>query len=197
MDRRAFALVLLLGCTRSATQRAPSAASAPRTTTIDDSLRRELLGRLDVDQRARERLIAKGRAGQPVDSADVVQLRTVDSLNTHWLTALIQRRGWPSRSVVSPDGANAAFILVQHPDRDTAFQAAVLPLITYAVAVGEADGQDVVLLTDRLAVARMHLQIYGAQADVTRGHVVIKPIADSLHVDERRALLDASAGVSL
>jgi hypothetical protein len=153
---------------------------------VDDSLRGELLSRLDVDQRVRQRLFANGSADQPLDSAGVAQLQTVDSLNTRWLKQLVQRRGWPTRSAVGPDGANAAFVLIQHADRDTAFQAAVLTLLAQAVSNAEADGQALALLTDRLAVARGHLQVYGTQADLTDGHVVIKPIADSLNVDERR-----------
>jgi hypothetical protein len=88
---------------------------------------------------------------------------------------------------VGSDGANAAFLLVQHADRDTAFQASVLPLLERAYAAGDAEGPQVALLTDRLAVARGRRQVYGSQADIVGGRVVLKPIADSASVDARRA----------
>lgn len=184
-----LASVLVLACASGASHQAPSTTSSLRARAIDDSLHHELLRRLELDQRARERLIAKGRAGQPLDSADLVRIQTVDSSNTEWLKELLQKHSWPTRSAVGPDGASAAFVLVQHADRDTAFQIAALPLITEAVAIGEADGQELALLTDRLAVARGQLQVYGTQADVTDGHTMIKPIVDSVHVDERRLRL--------
>lgn len=189
MYRRVLGSVLLLGCTHSVTQQGPGSTSSPTVVAIDDSLRHQLLSRLEEDQRVRQRLVAKGQAGQPLDSADVAQMQTVDSLNTRWLKQLVQRQGWPRRSTVASDGANAAFVLLQHADRDTAFQVAVLPLLDQAVATGEADGQELALLTDRLSVARGQPQVYGTQADIAAGHVALKPIADSLNVDERRMRL--------
>lgn len=171
------------------THKVPGSVPSPPAAAIDDSLRDELLCRLEQDQSVRQRLITKARAGQQWDSVDVAQAQTVDSLNTRWLKQLVEVHGWPRRSAVGANGANAALVLVQHADRDTAFQAAVLPLITQAVLSGEADGQEVALLTDRLAVARGQLQVYGTQAGMVGGRVVIKPIGDSIHVDERRMRL--------
>lgn len=114
-------------------------------------------------------------------------MTNVDTANTAWLERVVAQRGWPGPKLVGVDGENAAFILVQHADRDTAFQARVLPIIVQAHAHGEADGQQVALLTDRLAAARGQPQVYGTQASITAGRVVLKPIADSAHVDARRA----------
>lgn len=52
---------------------------------------------------------------------------------------------------------------------------------------GEADGQSVALLTDRVAVTRGQPQVYGTQADMRDGRLVLNPIADSAGVDARRA----------
>ena len=131
----------------------------------------------------------KQQAGELPDSLDVARAMSVDSANTRWLNIVVAQRGWPGRTLVGADGANAAFLLAQHADRDTAFQAQMLPLVTSAYDAGEVEGQAVALLTDRVAVARGRPQVYGSQASVVAGRVVLKPIADSAGVDARRARL--------
>jgi hypothetical protein len=108
-------------------------------------------------------------------------------MNTTFLRRVVAEQGWPGKTLVGTDGADAAFLLVQHADRDTAFQAQVLPLMERAFVAGQVSGQHLALLTDRLAVARGRPQVYGSQADVVAGHVILKPIADSAGVDARRA----------
>jgi len=80
-------------------------------------------------------------------------------------------------------------VTTQHADRDTAFQAAVLPFLEIAYKNGEALGQHVAMLTDRLATTRGLPQVYGTQAAVIDGRAVLKEIADSAGLDARRAAL--------
>ena len=56
----------------------------------------------------------------------------VDSANTAWRRDVAARLGRPARSAVGEEGTKAAFLLVQHADRDAAFQVAVLSLIERA-----------------------------------------------------------------
>jgi hypothetical protein len=65
----------------------------------------------------------------------------------------------------------------------------MLPVLVAAYRRGEADGQDVALLTDRLAGARGEPQVYGTQMDLRDGRIVMKPIRDSAGVDARRAAM--------
>jgi hypothetical protein len=162
---------------------APPRGTAPS----GDSLRRELLRRVELDQAVRQRFTAALQAGRQPDSALAADMAAVDTANTAWLRSVITARGWPGRSLVGGDGAEAAFLLVQHADRDTAFQASTLPLLEKAYAAGDATGQQVALLTDRVAKARGRPQVYGTQASFVGGRVVIDPIADSAGVDARRA----------
>jgi hypothetical protein len=188
MHRAAPICLLLLACAAPPAGGPSAAASGGAVARPqDDALRRELLTRLEADQAVRRALMRKQQQGQTPDSLDVQRMLAVDIANTAWLKRIVAERGWPGRSVVGVDGANAAFLLVQHADRDTAFQARVLPLLERAYAAGEAEGQQVALLTDRLAIARGAPQVYGSQADVIGGRVVLKPIADSAGVDARRA----------
>src|SRR5581483_77970 len=87
----------------------------------DEKLRQELLRRMREDQDVRKKLIPilSARKG-PVKEADLPpELRgmgEIDKRNTAWLKGVINRRGWPGKSLVGADGANAAWLLVQHAD---------------------------------------------------------------------------------
>lgn len=155
----------------------------------DAALKAELLQRVAADQAARERMVTAMRAGSAPDSATMARLSAVDSANTAWLQSMVERHGWPDRATVGDDGASAAFLLVQHADRDTAFQARVLPALEAAHRRGQAQGQHVALLTDRLARARGEPQVYGTQAALRDGRMAVDPIRDSSGVDARRAAM--------
>lgn len=159
----------------------------PALTPWDDALRVELLRRVAADQEARERFVAALQAGTAPDTGLFIELKTIDSSNALWLQEAVARHGWPERDVVGEEGARAAFLLVQHADHDTAFQAAMLPALDAAFRRGQAEGQSVALLTDRLAVARHEPQVFGSQTTVTDGRITFAPIADSGGVDARRA----------
>jgi hypothetical protein len=155
----------------------------------DDDMKAELLQRVAADQAARERMVTAMRAGSAPDSATMASLSAADSANTAWLQSMVELHGWPDRSTVGDDGASAAFLLVQHADRDTAFQARVLPALEAAHRRGQAEGQHVALLTDRLARARGEPQVYGTQAALRDGRMAIDPIRDSSGVDAPRAAM--------
>lgn len=171
----------------SAACAAPSAGTSAGAGLRDPVLRAELLRRAAADSAVREVLTAAYRAGAGPDSGVAARVVAVDTANTAWLAGVVVRRGWPGRGLAGEDGANAAFLLVQHADRDTAFQARALPMLGRAYRAGEASGQQFALLTDRVAANRGEPQVYGTQADVSDGRVVVKPIADSAGVDGRRA----------
>ena len=174
-------LVLVLACADPRADTAEASWGA--------SMKSELLDRVAADQAARERMVSGMRAGSAPDSATIADLSAVDSANTAWLQDMIVRHGWPDSATVGDDGASAAFLLVQHADRDTAFQARVLPLLESAHRRGQAEGQHVALLTDRLARARGEPQVYGTQAALRDGRLAVDPIRDSSGVDARRAAM--------
>ena len=178
---RTAILILSLALTASSA----GAGQTPR----DTALSRELLERVRVDQAIRDTLVLRLQAGQPVDSSLSARMGAIDSANTTWLKAVVARRGWPGRSAVGPEASNAAFLIVQHAVQDSAFQAQALSLMQRGVAKGEVRGADVAMLADRVAVHRGQPQRYGTQAKLLEGRLVLDPIADSAHVDERRAAL--------
>ena len=177
-----FACLILLGVLGCA----PAVDEITRGTWTEAE-RAELLKRVAEDQAVRERLTISMRAGTQPDTAVIRELTAVDSINTEWFSNVVAQRGWPDRAIVGPEGARAAFLLVQHADRDTAFQVRVLPLLEAAYRRGQAEGQHVALLTDRIATARGEPQVYGTQTDMRDGRIRPKPIRDSASVDARRA----------
>ena len=174
---RAFIIAALVLCARGAHAQQPRPAR-------DEQLRAELLVRGQKDQEVRQ-VFLTGLA----DSAAVERMNQVDALNTAFMKKVVAEHGWPGVSLVGRDGEQAAFLIVQHASLDTAFMAQTLPLVERAYAAGEVPGQQLALLTDRVARQRGQPQSYGTQASIVNGRFVLDPIADSAGVDARRARL--------
>lgn len=165
----------------------PALALAQTSSEADSLLARQLSHRVEADQAARELIsLALARGRQP-NAADGAFASTIDSLNTAWLKGVVAERGWPKVSEVGEEGASDAWLLVQHADRDRAFQREVLGLMEAAVAEGEASGSDFAYLTDRVRLAAGEPQVYGTQLKVVDGRPVPFEIEDADGVDARRA----------
>ena len=139
-------------------------------------LRAELLRRTVPDQEARW-------------AHDFAGMERADADNLPWIRQVITEHGWPGRSDVGDDGAQAAWLLVQHADADPAFQRDCLGLLTAAVGQGEARRSHLALLTDRVLVADGQPQEYGSQLRYCDGECVPFPVRDPERVDERRAAM--------
>jgi hypothetical protein len=143
---------------------------------MDELLRDELLRRAERDQQAR-------RPAEP----DPEAMAQVDAENLPWLKETIAHNGWPTRSMVGEDASHSAWLLVQHADRDPAFQRHCLDLLAVAAADGEADQQCVAYLTDRVNLAEGRPQEYGTQVIARDGQWMPRRLRDSDGVDDRRA----------
>lgn len=145
----------------------------------DAGLQRELLAMRDVDQRVRQGF------GSQMRAETVAKIEAVDARHSARMKAIVARYGWPGRSLVGDEGSHAAWLLVQHGD--SAFMAQCLPLMERAVAAGEAFARDYVYLLDRVRMQQDKPQVYGTQFTFTAdGQLVLHPIEDAEHVDERR-----------
>ena len=173
------ALVLLVG---------PDVAPPPRPVGAEPALRRELLARVERDQAARTAVMPLFSSGRPLnpDHPALMELAEVDHVNRAWLKEVVDKTGWPGASRVGPDGAHAAWLLVQHADADRPFQKRCLELLRAAVAAGEAEGKDLAYLTDRVLVGEGKKQVYGTQLTTAGGKLVPSPIEDEAAVDARR-----------
>lgn len=114
--------------------------------------------------------------------------------SVHHFRPLVDRLD-PSSRVFSPrrvgkKGADAAFSIAQDADHDVGFQRSVSEHRREAYDMGNAPGQQVALLTDRVRVAEGTPQLYGTQAQFRNGEITFHSIQDSSSVDQRRAEMD-------
>ncbi|MBP6668830.1 MAG: hypothetical protein KA180_05245 [Gemmatimonadales bacterium] len=151
------------------------------------ALRQELLARVARDQAVRDTFATELRTTGTVSPGLLASLRAVDSANVAWLKPQLREAGLPTRAQVGADGVAAVTLLIQHADMDPAFQAEALPLLDAAHRAGDVTGQEVALLTDRVAKAQGRPQRYGTQTTLRDGRLVFDPIEDSAQVDARRA----------
>jgi hypothetical protein len=167
----------------------------------EPGLRKELLDMEKEDQDTRVAVFkALGEKGVSLDEAKPVtdpallkvfleetgKLATVDQKNRDRLKAIVDRHGWPGRSLVGPEGTHAAWLLVQHADADLAFQKRCLDLMK-AAPKGEVESKEIAYLTDRVLVAEKKKQVYGTQLTGQGDKYVPQPIEDEANVDKRRA----------
>lgn len=153
----------------------------------EPALRRELLERVKQDQAIRNELISKGVENP--DKVVLARMRAIDAENTERVRAIVKRYGWPGPELVGRDGAEAAFLIVQHADH--AFQKEMLPLVEKAYRGGGLSGQSYALLLDRVLVGEGKPQVYGTQAkrfeEWKWREPALEPIEDEANVDKRRA----------
>jgi Family of unknown function (DUF6624) len=146
----------------------------------NDSLRTALLALAARDQSVRQ-------PGQLADSMDTAnfraRMRTTDSLDAAALRVILDRFGWPTRSMVGSKGASAAFLIAQHNE---ALQHEVLGLMQ-ALPPSEVSPGERAMLEDRVRVHDGQPQRYGTQLTLDSGSVMrFDPIEDIAHLDARR-----------
>ena len=164
-------------------------ADSPR----DEKLRQELLKMMKTDQDMRAEFLAwmkkRGLTDMVMLKKDDPQIKKfdeVDRKNTARLKEIVDRYGWPAKSLVGDDGARAAWLLVQHADKDPEFQKKCLALMKQ-LPKGEVSGQHLAYLTDRVLVGEKKKQVYGTQCEIIKGEVKFRPIENEANVDKRRA----------
>jgi hypothetical protein len=150
-------------------------------------LRRELLAMAAEDQAARDAWVAK-KPTEPGWKDLFAKVVAVDKKNTAALRAAMTEYGWPAIDIVGEDGAHAAWLLVQHADRDLPLQKDVLARMKPLVDRGQVLAKEYAYLYDRVAIAEHRKQRYGTQFDGAEPF----PIEDAAHVDDRRRAVGLS-----
>ncbi len=178
------------------------ADEAPKLAEVKDSeLRRELLQRTKVDQDVRFACMnwCKKHGIRDVSDTDslaseqkaelevlTAKFKDVDNENTKWLKGVVEKRGWPTRTLVGKDGASAAWILVQHADADPQFQRNCLDLMG-KLPKEEVSQENLAYLTDRVLLAEGKKQLYGTQFIWVDRRLQPRPLEDESKVDKIRA----------
>jgi len=124
-------------------------------------------------------------------SADTIlkTLRSARDANTTELCTILKQYGWPTRDLVGEDGVRSMFFLLRNSATDD-LQRDLLPVIIAAVKKGEISKGSFATYIDRLRTNAGLKQIFGTQATIRDGFLVLYPIADEQHVDARRKQYD-------
>jgi hypothetical protein len=142
------------------------------------------------DQKYRE-MIGAVEAKYGRDSKEMKDLWNTmnkkDSMNLIAVKHILDTHGWLGADVVGEKGNSTLFLVIQHADQKT--QEKYLPMMRDAVKRGKANGSQLALLEDRVALRRGKKQIYGSQIhrDLKTGNYFVAPIEDESNVNKRRA----------
>ena len=141
----------------------------------------------EEDQRIRRPHSSDGEYVTVLNIEETMQHARIDVANTDRLREIVREHGWPGASLVGQEASHAAWLLVQHADRQLDFQRETLPLLQRAADEGEAKPAHVAYLTDRIRMAEGRCQSYGTQiGDIRNGTAIPWPIEDAENVDHRR-----------
>lgn len=111
-------------------------------------------------------------------------LRTV---NTDRVCSLLRGRSWPKTSAVGKEGVAGFFYLIAKA-LPLSMQLELYPIVANAFERGEIEpGELVASYVDRLRLALGRRQLYGTQATIADGFLVMAPIERAEEVDKRRA----------
>jgi hypothetical protein len=129
---------------------------------MDKALRQELLALKATDIRVREEL---ARAGE-LEQGYHPRMEAVHRENAARLREIIAARGWPGHGIAGEDGAEAAWLIVQHAIGDPGVMRSAIPLLEQAVEHGEAPAWQLHYLLDRVACFEGRPQPYGIEKGV-------------------------------
>jgi VWFA-related protein len=116
-------------------------------------------------------------------------LRSARNTNTAELCSILKQYGWPTRGLVGEDGAKSMFFILRNSTTDE-LQRDLMPVIIAAVKKGEVSKASFATYFDRLRTNAGLKQIFGTQATIKDGFLVLFPISDEQHVDARRKQYD-------
>lgn len=152
---------------------------------MNQKLRDKLLSMAVNDLKVREAL---AETGELFDGYSP-KMEKVHLENAAELEKMIEENGgWIGKSLVGEDGAEAAWLIVQHAISLPEFQRNCLRLIEEAVEKGEADPGQAAYLYDRICSFEGRPQKYGTQFDWNeQGKMHVGKLEDEEKVNEYRA----------
>jgi len=135
------------------------------------------------DLRVREELAAEGVLGEGYEP----RMEAVHKRNAARLEEIVNEHGWPGRTLVGDDGAEAAWRTLQHAISRPDLLRRYLPLLQAAAAAGEIPDWQPAYVLDRIRFFEGRSQVYGTQYDWDEeGFSTLWPVEEPEHVNERR-----------
>jgi len=149
-----------------------------------DHIREKLIAMAEEDQAVRAELAADGSLFHRYHP----RMEEVHRRNAAALLEIVERHGWPVRSLVGEQAGRAAWIILQHAIGDPSLQRRGLGWLQEASARGEVAPIEVAMLEDRIRCYEGRPQRYGTQFDWdASGQLSPYPVEDPEGVDRRRA----------
>ncbi len=156
---------------------------------MNDTLRDELLEMARLDHAVRAELVASGELFGGYEP----RMARVHERNARRLHRIIETVGWPGTDLAGPDGAEAAWIVLQHAIAEPGLLRQALPLLQAAACEGRARPRHAAMLEDRIRFFEGRPQRYGTQLDWdAEGNLSPGDVEDPRRVDERRRAVGLS-----
>lgn len=154
---------------------------------INEELRRALLDMRSEDIRVRQALLESGELG----GSYVPRMEAVHIRNAARLRELIAAHGWPDEAIAGKDGAEAAWLIVQHAIGEPEFQREMLRLLYTCAGAKRIPLWPTAYLEDRIAMYEGRPQRYGTQwlDDPRDGRIRPWKLAEPDKVNELRAVV--------
>ena len=161
------------------TMKASLEARAPRS--LNKKLRERLLKLREKDaQRLNEAVWQNRNPDDLIDRVEGSREKVITEL-----CRILKEFGWPTASLAGADGAKAAFFLLQN-SASPQLHFDLLPVVTAAVKQEEIARPEVASYIDRLRLNAGLKQMFGTQATILDGMLMLYPIEVEEQVDERR-----------
>lgn len=158
------------------------------TPTEYSSVREHLEALYDADQGIRNEWTAIEKQYKPESTEYKEFIKKwvlTDKENLFQVQQILDKNGWLGKDDVGIKANSALFLVIQHAELD--IQKKYLPMMIQAVKDKKANGQDLALLEDRIAMREKRKQVYGSQTlSIDGSEYVLWPIEDIDQVDKRR-----------
>ncbi len=166
----------------------------------EPQLAKEIKAMRDEDQKNRikwSKMYSQGKQDTKKFKEFTREVIAVDRRNTARMREIVTQFGWPDYDLVGEGPSNSAWLIVQHADRNPAFQAKCLPLLKEAVEKGKANPSNYAYLYDRVAVSKGEKQLYATQSSTNNGlsEGSFYPIAEEENVQVRREQMNISRSI--
>ena len=150
---------------------------------MNEALRDELLEMARRDEAVRAELVASGELFGGYEP----RMARIHERNSRRLRRIIESVGWPGENLVGRDGAEAAWIVLQHAIAEPGLLRCALPLLQDAAREGKVSPRHAAMLEDRIRFFEGRPQRYATQFDWDAdGNLSPGDVEDPQGLDERR-----------
>lgn len=149
--------------------------------TLNKKLRDQLL---KLKENAQQRL-DEDISDNKKPEALIKRMREFRDKNTARLCAILKQYGWPTAALVGHDGVDAAFYVLRNGSTGS-LKVDLIPAIVAAVTRGDISRPEFASFVDRLRLEAGLKQLFGTQATIRDGLLVLFPIEAERDIDARR-----------